>query len=220
VLVLPQRQPVLVAKQISSIDTLSGGRVRLGVGVGWQQSEFEALGADFGHRGRVMDEAIQLLRACWSERQIDYGGRHFKVEAIAMEPKPPQAGGPPIWVGGGSPAALARAGKLGDGWLAGAGGTAEQIATVKRHAEQAGRDPATLGFQVQIAGPARQGDATGRSFFADADAVAAAAARAAEQGFGWVTLNATGIFQAGARSSAAIGDALATLHERIRAEVG
>ena len=71
VLVLPQRQPVLVAKQISTLDTLSAGRVRLGVGVGWQASEFQALGEDFSNRGRRMDEAIDLLRACWGESHIE-----------------------------------------------------------------------------------------------------------------------------------------------------
>jgi probable F420-dependent oxidoreductase len=220
VLVLPQRQPALVAKQISTIDTLSGGRVRLGVGVGWQESEFEALGADFSHRGRVMDEAIRLLRVCWREKQIDFPGRYIKAEAIAMEPKPPRAGGPPIWVGGGSPAALKRAGTLGDGWLAGAGGTAEQIATVKRHAERSGRDPGVLGFQTQLAPPVGAEPEVRRGFYGDPDAVAAAAGRAAAQGFGWVTLNVTSVFQAGARSSAQMVEALANLHDRIRHEVG
>ncbi|PYM88793.1 MAG: LLM class F420-dependent oxidoreductase, partial [Candidatus Rokuibacteriota bacterium] len=71
VLVLPQRQPTLVAKQVSTLDTLSGGRVRLGVGVGWQESEYEALGEDFHTRGARMDEAIAVLRACWGDAQVD-----------------------------------------------------------------------------------------------------------------------------------------------------
>src|SRR5690606_20734136 len=74
VLVLPQRQPVLVAKQISTLDTLSGGRVRLGVGVGWQDSEYEALGVDFHSRGRRMDEAIDVLRTCWREAHVEFAG--------------------------------------------------------------------------------------------------------------------------------------------------
>src|SRR5499426_3435725 len=119
VLVLPQRQPTLVAKQVSTLDTLSGGRVRLGIGVGWQASEYEGLGENFRTRGARMDEAIRLLRAWWSEAQVDFAGRHYRVTAMAMEPKPPQGGRLPIWVGGMSEAALRRVAQLGDGWLAG-----------------------------------------------------------------------------------------------------
>src|SRR5437667_6839796 len=90
VLVLPQRQPVLVAKQVSTLDTLSGGRVRLGIGVGWQESEYEALGESFGNRGRRMDEAIELLRACWTQPKIDFKSEHYRLNAMGMEPKPPQ----------------------------------------------------------------------------------------------------------------------------------
>src|SRR5262245_3022805 len=117
VLVLPQRQPVLVAKQISTLDTLSSGRVRLGIGVGWQESEYDALGEEFGTRGRRMDEAIELLRACWSQASIDFAGKHYQVVAMGMEPKPPQGGTVPVWIGGNSEAALRRVGKYGDGWL-------------------------------------------------------------------------------------------------------
>ena len=117
VLVLPQRQPVLVAKQVSSIDTLSGGRVRLGVGTGWQESEYQALGMDFHTRGRALDEAISLLRACWTEPSITLRGRFTHVEAMAMAPKPPRSGGPPIWVGGNAPARSKRRARSGmAGW--------------------------------------------------------------------------------------------------------
>ena len=118
VLVLPQRQPVLVAKQISTLDTLSGGRVRFGVGVGWQKSEYEALGVDFHRRGARMDETIGFLRSCWSEDPIEFEGDDFVAKTIAMEPKPPRGGEIPIWVGGESAVALRRAGRLGDGWMA------------------------------------------------------------------------------------------------------
>ena len=117
VLVLPQRQPVLVAKQIATIDTLSQGRVRLGVGVGWQESEYDALEEDFSNRGRRMDEAIAVLRAYWGDSQIDYQGDHYQSTAMAMEPKPPQGRHLPIWIGGGSKAALRRVAELGDGWM-------------------------------------------------------------------------------------------------------
>jgi probable F420-dependent oxidoreductase len=100
VLVLPQRHPTLVAKQVSTLDTLSGGRVRLGVGVGWQESEYEALGQDFRTRGARMDEAIWLLRAYWSDARVDVAGPHYRVTAMGMEPKPPQGRRLPIWIGG------------------------------------------------------------------------------------------------------------------------
>src|SRR6202795_3989743 len=118
VLVLPQRQPALVAKQVSTLDTLSGGRIRLGVGVGWQASEYEALGEDFRTRGARMDEAIRLLRAYWGDPRVDFEGKHYRITAMAMEPKPPQGRQLPIWVGGNSEAALRPVGQLGDGWLA------------------------------------------------------------------------------------------------------
>ena len=119
VLVLPQRQPVLVAKQFSSLDLLSGGRVRLGVGVGWQPPEFEALGVPYEERGRRTDEAMELMRTCWREERIDFDGAFYKSVAMAMEPKSPQGGSLPIWVGGNTPPALRRCGRYGDGWLDG-----------------------------------------------------------------------------------------------------
>src|SRR5213593_5217859 len=100
VLVLPQRHPTLVAKQVSTLDTLSGGRVRMAFGVGWQESEYEALGEDFHTRGARMDEAIRLMRAWWSNERVDFDGKHYQVKAMAMEPKPPQGARLPIWVGG------------------------------------------------------------------------------------------------------------------------
>ena len=118
VLVLPQRQPVLVAKQISTLDTLSGGRVRLGVGVGWQASEYDALEEAFSNRGARMDEAIDLIRAYWRDDRVDYQGTHYTTEAMAMEPKSPQGAALPIWIGGTSERALRRVGEKGDGWLA------------------------------------------------------------------------------------------------------
>src|SRR2546423_1325591 len=115
VLVLPQREPTLVAKQVSTLDTLSGGRVRLGVGVGWQESEYDALGEEFRTRGARMDEAIQLLRAYWADAQVDFAGLHYRVTAMGMEPKPPQGRQLPIWIGGMSEPAWRRVGQLGDG---------------------------------------------------------------------------------------------------------
>jgi len=90
VLVLPQREPTLVAKQISTLDTLSGGRVRLGIGVGWQESEYEAMGEDFHTRGARMDEAIQLLRTYWGEARVDFAGKAYPAAAWAPWPSPPR----------------------------------------------------------------------------------------------------------------------------------
>ena len=222
VLVLPQRHPTLVAKQVSTLDTLSGGRVRLGVGVGWQESEYEALGEDFHTRGARMDEAIRLLRAYWDDQRVDFEGKHYRVAAIAMEPKPPQGRQLPIWVGGNSEAALRRVGQFGDGWLASriseAADAQRSIDTIRRHAEAAGRDPNAIGLQSMVAPPPR--DAEGKRFYAEPDRVVAIVAAIQKMGFQWATLNATAIFQAGARSVDAITDELARLHDRIRAEVG
>jgi len=222
VLVLPQRHPTLVAKQVSTLDTLSGGRVRLGVGVGWQESEYEALGEDFHTRGARMDEAIRLLRAYWGDAQIDFEGKHYRVTAMSMEPKPPQGRRLPIWVGGNSDAAYRRVGRLGDGWLASRVSDAESarraIGEIHRHAEEAGRDPAAIGLSSMVASPPR--DAEGKRFYAEHERVAARVAALQAMGFQCASINATAIFQAGARSVDAMIDALGALHTRIRAEVG
>jgi probable F420-dependent oxidoreductase len=222
VLVLPQRQPALVAKQISTLDTLSGGRVRLGVGVGWQESEYEALGEDFHTRGARMDEAIALLRTYWAEAQVTAEGKHYPTTLMAMEPKPPQGRRLPIWIGGNSEAALRRTGRLGDGWLASrvtdADDARRAIDAIHRHAAEAGRDPATIGLQSMVAPPPR--DAEGKRFYAEPDRVVARVAALKAMGFSWVALNATAIFQAGARSVDAMLDTLGALHTRLRAEVG
>jgi probable F420-dependent oxidoreductase len=222
VLVLPQRQPALVAKQVSTLDTLSGGRIRLGVGVGWQESEYEALGEPFGARGARMDEAIRLLRAYWTDAEISFPSAHYPTVSMAMEPKPPQGGRLPIWIGGYSEAAFRRTGRLGDGWLASrvtdAADARRAIEAIHRHAEAAGRDPASIGLQSMVAPPPR--DAAGKTFYGDHDQVVARVAALKAMGFGWVALNATAIFQAGARSVAAMTEQLTRLHERIRAEVG
>ena len=222
VLVLPQRQPVLVAKQVSTLDTLSGGRMRLGVGVGWQASEYDALEEDFGNRGHRMDEAIGLLRACWTDKQIDFSGDFYSATAMGMEPKPPQGGSLPIWIGGHSARALERVGRFGDGWLGPAVEDPRQAAnmmqTIRDHAQAAGRDPAGIGMQTMLDVPPRN-DA-GKGFYADRDAVLRRAKSVAEMGFQWSALNATAIFQAGYRSVDAIIDKLAELHEAIGSEVG
>jgi probable F420-dependent oxidoreductase len=221
VLVLPQREPTLVAKQVSTLDTLAGGRVRLGVGVGWQESEYDALGAPFATRGARMNEAIALLRAYWGEARVEFAGTHYLARAMSMEPKPPQGREIPIWIGGYSEAAFLRVGRLGDGWLASrvtdAADARRAIEAIHRHAEAAGRDPAGIGLQSMVAPPPR--DAEGKRFYAEPDRVVARVADLKAMGFGWVSLNATALFQSGARSVDAMADALAALHAKIRAEV-
>ena len=222
VLVLPQRQPVLVAKQVSTLDTLSGGRVRLGIGVGWQESEYDALEEGFNNRGKRMDEAIELMRAYWRDEKVDYQGAFYSSTAMAMEPKPPQGEKLPIWIGGASERALKRTGELGDGWLATAitkPSTAAAYKTkISAYAEAAGRDPAEIGYQMMLDVPPR--DEAGKRFYAEMDRVADRAAAVHEMGFEWGALNATAIFQAGARSVDAMIDVLGRAHEAIRQRVG
>jgi alkanesulfonate monooxygenase SsuD/methylene tetrahydromethanopterin reductase-like flavin-dependent oxidoreductase (luciferase family) len=169
-----------------------------------------------------MDEAIRLLRAYWSQAEVSFESAHYPTVSMAMEPKPPQGGRLPIWIGGSSEAAYWRVGRLGDGWLASrvtdAAAARVAIEAIHRHAEEAGRDPAAIGLQSMVAPPPR--DAAGKTFYADHDQVVARVAALKAMGFGWVALNATAIFQAGARSVEAMTDQLARLHDRLRAEVG
>jgi probable F420-dependent oxidoreductase len=213
VLVLPQRQPALVAKQVATVDILSGGRVRCGVGVGWQAAEYEALGVPFRERGRRMDECLRLLRLYWTAPNVTFHGRYYRAEAMAMDPKPrPGSAGPPIWIGGSADAALRRVGELGDGWLAGGGETPasarERVAIIRRHAEAAGRDPDAIGLQIQLGDPR------------DLDRMARRAAEFAALGFGWATVSMTGLYTAGHREVDAQIDALGRARERVLREVG
>src|ERR1043166_7857011 len=221
----PAGMPILEALMTLSyiaVVTLSGGRVRLGVGVGWQESEYEALGEDFHTRGARMDEAIAVLRACWGDAEVDVSEKHYRLVAMGMEPKPPQGRRLPIWIGGRSEAAYRRVGRLGDGWLAGgmpdAETTRRALASIRRHAEAAQRDPDAIGLQSMVATPPE--DPEGKRFYAEHDRVAARVAELRAMGFQGAALNATAIFQAGARSVGAMIDALGALHTKIRAEVG
>jgi probable F420-dependent oxidoreductase len=219
VLVLPQRQPVLVAKQISTLDTLSNGRVRLGVGVGWQDSEYEALGEDFSTRGKRMDECIDLLRAYWSGGHVGYQGEFYSSNDMGMEPVSPQGAQLPIWVGGESPAALRRVAQRGDGWMA-SGMSDEQtilaLTSIREQAEQFGRDPDSIGSQQQLAPPPRSDE--DKLFYTDLDRVAERASIVAAMGFDWTAVNVTAMFQAGARSVDAMIEQLQAIHDRIRNE--
>jgi probable F420-dependent oxidoreductase len=115
--VLPYRNPFLTAKAVTSLDVLSGGRVILGVGAGYLEAEFKALGVDFSERNELCDESIIAMKRAWSEEGMRMEGRHFSVEGHTMLPRPIQKPHPPIWVGGNSKRAIRRAVELGDGWM-------------------------------------------------------------------------------------------------------
>ncbi|HZO63234.1 MAG TPA: LLM class F420-dependent oxidoreductase, partial [Gaiellaceae bacterium] len=144
VLVLPQRQTALVAKQAAAIDVLSGGRLRLGVGLGWNHVEFEALGEEFSDRGRRSEEQIEVLRRLWTEPVVDFEGRWHRIPAAGINPLPVQR--PiPIWIGGSAEAAIRRTARLADGFFPQRpleGGWAATIDRLRSWAEEAGRDPA------------------------------------------------------------------------------
>lgn len=116
VLVLPQRNPVLAAKQIATIDAASGGRMIVGVGVGWNEIEYKNLDANFKNRGKRLDEAIALMRTLWSNEDATFRGQYTQLEHAVFSPLPPQRDHLPIWIGGNEAPAWARAAKLGDGW--------------------------------------------------------------------------------------------------------
>ncbi len=119
VYVLPLRHPFVTARAVTSVDVLSGGRAVLGVGAGWLAEEFTALGLDPRRRFSRMEECIEVLRALWTEEQPSYHGRHFDFEAVHFAPRPASNPHPPIVLGGDSDHALARAARLGDGWMSG-----------------------------------------------------------------------------------------------------
>ena len=152
ILIAPQRQTALIAKQAAEVDLLSGGRFRLGVGIGWNAVEYEALGADFSTRGRRLEEQIQLLRRLWTERSVTYGGTFDQVTGAGLAPPPIQR--PiPVWIGGYADPALRRIGRLADGWFPGARpgkGFEEAKAVVDAAATAVGRDPATIGVEGRI----------------------------------------------------------------------
>jgi len=152
VLILPQRQTALVAKQAAEIDLLSGGRLRLGVGVGWNAVEYEGLDKAFGDRGARSEEQIALLRALWGAPSITFDGRWEQIPAAGLSPQPIR---PiiPIWIGGYAEATLRRVGRIGDGWFPWREPNDEMRAAVERvrgYATAAGRDPATIGLEPQI----------------------------------------------------------------------
>jgi len=152
VIILPQRQAVLVAKQAAEVDLLTGGRFRLGVGLGWNAVEYEALGEDFTNRGRRSEEQVELMRRLWTERSVTFTGRHHTVTGAGLAPPPVQR--PiPVWFGVASDRAYERAGRLGDGWfpMMRPGPRLDHAREqVQRAAATAGRDPGSLGMEGRV----------------------------------------------------------------------
>jgi probable F420-dependent oxidoreductase len=148
VLILPQRQTALVAQQSADADLLSGGRVRLGVGVGWNWVEYVALGQDFATRGERLDEQIGLLRALWSEPLVSFEGRFDRIERGCINPRPART--IPIWIGGFGERAFRRGGQLGDGFtFAGSLDDAtEGLTRVRHHLAEAGRSSVPFGAEL------------------------------------------------------------------------
>jgi probable F420-dependent oxidoreductase len=182
VIILPQRQTALVAKQAAEVDLLSGGRLRLGIGVGWNAVEYEALGQDFGTRGKRSAEQIELLRRLWTEQTVTFDGTFDKVTGAGLAPLPLQR--PiPIWIGAAAAPGYRRAGRLADGWfpMMEPGPQLDQALTeVARGAAEAGRDPASIGMEARV------------SWKGDDDAAATQIAAWAEAGASHLSINTMG----------------------------
>lgn len=150
VLILPQRQTVVVAKQAAQVDNLSGGRLRIGIGSGWSEYEYESLGMDFHTRGRRMEEQITVLRALWTQKTVTFKTRWHSIEGIGINPLPTQR--PiPIWFGvGANERPLRRAARLGDGIMLTPGNAAQGLENVRRYASEAGRDPASIHVSMNL----------------------------------------------------------------------
>ena len=149
ILIAPQRQTGLIAKQAAEVDLLSGGRLRLGIGVGWNPVEYEALGAEWKTRGARQAEQIEVLRRLWSGEPVDYNGRFHDLKGVNIVPPPVQR--PiPIWVGGSSDAVVKRAARLADGWMpivAPDAAAEQKLAMLREEISSHGRDPSRFGIE-------------------------------------------------------------------------
>ena len=153
ILISPQRQTALLAKQAAEVDVLSGGRLRLVVATGWNDVEYETMGVDFHRRGAIMEEQVEVLRRFWTEEVVTYSGRFHTVPAAGINPLP---GGPiPLWFGGQSEIVLRRTGRMADGWFPYYPFFSEEkiradLAVIHDSARGAGRDPAAIGLEGAI----------------------------------------------------------------------
>ena len=152
VIVLPQRQTALVAKQATEVDVLSGGRMRLGVGIGWNEVEYQSLNENFHNRGARFEEQIAVLRELFTKPVVTFDGRYHHIEAAGLNPLPVQR--PiPIWIGASEERALARIGRLADGWFPQrppAGGWQVAFDIVAENARKVGRDPSTIQMEARV----------------------------------------------------------------------
>lgn len=152
VIILPQRQTVLVAKQAAEVDVLSGGKLRLGVGVGWNAVEYEGLGEDFRMRGRVVEEQIDVMRQLWSKDTITYKGKYHTITEAGLNPLPVHRS-IPIWTGGSSDVLLRRTARIADGWFPLAKPDEqmrETLATLHGYLQDAGRAANSLGIEARV----------------------------------------------------------------------
>jgi probable F420-dependent oxidoreductase len=215
IVVLPYRNPFVVAKASATLDVLSGGRFTLATGVGYLEAEYRALGVDHAERAALFDEALDALVAVWTGDDVSFSGRHFEAEGITAHPRPVSTPHPPIWIGGNSAAARRRVATRGHGWapfpaprgMARFVGTAPLdggelleagIADLHRRLEEAGRDPASVDISFSCAAGGNPGD---DDF--DADAHLDGLAALADLGVTWVQVGLPGDSPARALETAA-----------------
>ena len=150
VIILPQRQTALVAKQAAEVDVLSGGRLRLGVGTGWNHVEYESLGVDWGDRGRIFDDQIELIRALWTNDVVDHTSPFHRVDRAGVKPRPARS--IPIWFGGFSKIAMRRAARVGDGFTFASAGskTIDNVNQLRAAVVDAGRDPSSFPIELTV----------------------------------------------------------------------
>jgi probable F420-dependent oxidoreductase len=182
VIILPQRQTALVAKQAAEVDLLSAGRLRLGIGIGWNAVEYEALTKDFSNRGKRSAEQIELLRRLWTEQSVTFDGAYEQVTGAGLAPLPVQR--PiPVWIGAASVPGYRRAGRLADGWfpmMEPGPGLDYARGIVEQAAAEAGRDPATIGMEGRV------------TWSGDDDALARDVAAWADAGASHLSINTMG----------------------------
>jgi len=152
VLIGPQRQTALLAKQVTELDILCEGRFRLGLGIGWNKVEYDALGQSFSERGAILEEQVEVLRLLWTQKSVTFDGRFHHIEAAGLAPLPVQRP-VPIWIGAHAPAALRRVGRVADGWfpqVRPGGGLDQCLALIAEGAVEVGRDPASIAFEGRL----------------------------------------------------------------------